>query len=159
MTHKTYSATGSNTNCSQTPLYSCVWTSWKVSTCVKITFSQPLTSSLSPSSIDGSLVPTRSLVRVLSHPYLLLLKLTTVLFVGKIVHTFHYLQCNDHEEVPVNQDWVLSFGQDEPGTSFPCFFNILYFLKGISKFCDIFTTYMHLGSTFTVPYVSGVTFL
>jgi hypothetical protein len=59
---------------------------------------------------------------------------------------------------PDNQDCTLRFRQDAHGSTFPCFFKILFFFKGFSKSCDKFTTQMYLGVICTGPYAHGSTF-
>jgi hypothetical protein len=47
---------------------------------------------------------------------------------------------------PDNQDYTLRFRRDAHGSTFPCFFKILFcFNKGFSTSCDKFTTQMYLG--------------
>jgi hypothetical protein len=57
-----------------------------------------------------------------------------------------------------NQDHTLRFRRDAHGSTFPCFFKILFFFKGFSKSCDNFTTQMCLGVICTAPYAHGSTF-
>ena len=57
-----------------------------------------------------------------------------------------------------NQDHTLRFRRDTHGSTFPCFFKILFFFKGFLKSCDIFTTQMCLGVICTAPYAHGSTF-
>ncbi len=58
---------------------------------------------------------------------------------------------------PDNQDYTLRFRRDAHGSTFPCFFKILFF-KGFSKSYDKFTTQMYLGVICTGPYAHGSTF-
>ncbi len=62
------------------------------------------------------------------------------------------------EESTDNQDHTLRFRRDTHGSTFPCFFKILFFFKGFSKSCDNFTTQMCLGVICTAPYAHGSTF-
>ena len=57
-----------------------------------------------------------------------------------------------------NQDHTLRFRRDAHGSTFPCFFEILFIFKGFLKSCDIFTTHMCLGVICTAPYAHGSTF-
>jgi hypothetical protein len=59
---------------------------------------------------------------------------------------------------PDNQDHTLRSRRDTHGSTFPCFFKILFFFKGFSKSCDNFTSQMCLGVICAGPYAHVSTF-